>query len=70
MESIGTIRGEYASMDESVKVSRQITRGVHVIMGFSTRDYGSPDYANYNRRINEARIAIGYSPGDVPLRVW
>ena len=39
-------------------------------MSFSARRYDSPSFPNFQRTIYTARVGIGFSPGDVPLRVW
>ena len=30
----------------------------------------TPDFSKYNRPIYDLRIGFGWTPGDVPLRVW
>ncbi|PWU06100.1 MAG: hypothetical protein C5B51_13000 [Terriglobia bacterium] len=68
--SIGNVLGDYRNYSASVTVSRQIKGGLHTIAAFSVRKYDSPDFHSYHRLIYTTRIGIGYSPGDVPLRIW
>jgi hypothetical protein len=68
--AIGTVTGNYNDNFENATLSREISHAVHFVMSYASRQYRSPQYQNYNRMINEARISIGYSPGDIPLRVW
>jgi hypothetical protein len=68
--SVGTITGDYADKNETLLVSRLLRNHFHFVVSYSARQYSSPTFPNYNRNINDARIGIGYSPGDIPLRVW
>jgi hypothetical protein len=69
-QSIGNLVGEYASTVGSFAVSRQVGRSVHLIANFDARQYQSGDFSNYNRLIYSARLGFGFTPGNVPLRVW
>ena len=68
--SIGNILGTYSNISGSLSASRQLFPTVHFIAIYSARQYSSPDFTNYNRLVHEARIGLGWSPGDVPLRIW
>ena len=68
--SIGNVSGDYNDYGGQVQTSRQVSRFVHAIASFSARRYSSPNFAAYNRPIYDARIGVGFSPGDLPLRVW
>ena len=68
--SVGYLLGTYSNISGSVSASRQLFPSVHFIAIYSARQYDSADFANYNRLVHEARIGLGWSPGDVPLRVW
>lgn len=68
--SIGNILGTYSNIGGRLSALRQIFPSVHFIAIYSARRYDSPDFANYNRLVHEARIGLGWSPGDVPLRIW
>jgi hypothetical protein len=68
--SVGTIAGEYQGRNESLMLSRLLGHHVSFVISYSSRQYNSPTYQNYNRTINDGRVGIGYSPGDIPIRVW
>jgi len=68
--AVGTIAGDYADKNVSLLMSRVIARHLNFVLSFSVRQYSSPTYVNYNRTIEEGSIGVGYSPGDIPLRVW
>jgi hypothetical protein len=69
-ESIGNVDGTYGGSSGTMSASRQIVRTVHAVMSFGARKYTSANFALYNRVIYDVRVGIGYSPGDVPLRIW
>jgi len=68
--SIGNIMGVYGGVSGSVNASRQIWRYIHFTSSFSARSYSSPDYSKYNRIIYSASAGLGFTPGDIPLRIW
>jgi hypothetical protein len=69
--SIQNFGGAYRTVSGQVMAARSLRRfGLHVFASFSARKYASGDFSNYNRQINQATIGLGYSPGDVPLRIW
>jgi hypothetical protein len=68
--SFANITGQYNDYGGQFQASRQVSRAVHAIMAFSARRYSSPSFAGYNRPIYDARIGVGFSPGDLPLRIW
>jgi hypothetical protein len=69
-ESIGNVVGTYGGTSGTLSASRQIVRNVHGIVSFSARQYSSANFNLYNRLIYDVRVGVGYSPGDVPLRIW
>lgn len=69
-DSIANIIGNYNDYGGQIQASRQVSRAVHAITSFSARRYSSPNFAGYNRPIYDARIGVGFSPGDLPLRIW
>ncbi len=69
-ESIGNVTGSYGSESGAVTVSRQLVHSVHFIANYQVRRYESPDFSKYNRLIHNARIGLGFAPGDIPLRIW
>jgi hypothetical protein len=68
--SISNVIGTYGSTSGTLSASRQIVRNVHGVLSFSARKYSSVDFSLYNRLIYDVRVGVGYSPGDVPLRIW
>ena len=69
-KSVGNIIGVYSSLSGTVSASRQIFRSFHFVASYSARQYDSPDFSRYQRLIHSARVGFGWSPGDVPLRIW
>jgi hypothetical protein len=68
--SFGNIVGNYGNVSGTLNLSRQLAHNFHAIMSFSGNRYISNNFNNYNRVIYQTRIGIGWSPGDIPLRVW
>ncbi len=68
--SMGNILGVYSSTSGSVSASRQIFRAFHFVASYAARQYDSPNFARYSRLIHSVRLGFGWSPGDVPLRIW
>jgi hypothetical protein len=66
----GTLQGNYGGTTGTVSVARTLFRWVHLTSQFSMRQYQSSDYSLYNRRIYTAMIGLGFSPGELPLRIW
>jgi hypothetical protein len=64
------LQGQYASTTGTVTISRQIRRSFHAIASFSASKFSSPGYSYYNQVFYMARIGFGWTPGDIPLRVW
>jgi hypothetical protein len=68
--SIGNVVGNYSIYSGSLTASRQISGALHALASFSVRQYDSADFNTFHRLIYSVRIGFGFSPGDVPLRVW
>jgi hypothetical protein len=68
--SVASFIGGYSDVTGGLAASRQIARSVHLVFGYNVRKYHSPDFHNYNRVIEEAHFGLGFTPGDVPLRIW
>jgi hypothetical protein len=68
--SIGNISGTYGNEGGYLNASRQIAHNFHVVVAFAGNRYFSNTFAQYNRPIYEVRMGFGWSPGDIPLRVW
>ena len=69
-KSIGNVIGDYGGESGRITATRQIAKSLHIVASFWARQYASGDFTQYNRLIYETRIGIGFTPGDVPLRVW
>jgi hypothetical protein len=69
-KSVGNVLGYYGAFGGTLSASRQIVRSTHAVLSFSGRKYQSPDFQLYNRLIYTVRLGIGFTPGDIPLRVW
>jgi hypothetical protein len=69
-QSVGNVTGTYGGTIATVSMSRQIVRGLHFVTNVGVRKYSSTTFNNYNRNIYDARIGLGWTPGDIPLRVW
>jgi hypothetical protein len=69
-ESLGNFLGGYGSYSASVGVSRQIMRFTHGVFSLNAHKYNSPDFRNYNKWAYSVRLGLGFTPGDVPLRLW
>ncbi len=69
-QSLMNFMGRYGDYRGGFQVSRQLTRAIHAIAGVTASKYDSPDFANYNRLIYDARAGFGFAPGDVPVRIW
>lgn len=68
--SIGNVIGTYGGTYGTLTASRQIMRSIHAVASFSARQYSSATFTLYNRLIYDVRVGVGYSPGDIPLRIW
>ena len=66
-KSLGTSLGRYGNVGANLSASRQIGRFTHAIFGFSAIQYQSSYVSYYNRLIYQARMGLGFSPGDIPL---
>lgn len=69
-DSVGNVLGRYSSIVADASVSRQILRSTHAIFSLSARQYGSGDFKNYNKWAYSARLGLGFTPGDIPIRLW
>jgi hypothetical protein len=69
-ESVGILGGKYNGYGFGGGLSRLISHSLHFTTSVRARSYGSPAYDRYGRFIYEFRTGIGYSPGEVPLRIW
>ena len=68
--SIGNVNGGYGNISGSYSVSRTLFHSISFVSTFSANQYRSPDFVRYNRLIYSAAIGLGWSPGEIPLRIW
>jgi DNA-binding phage protein len=69
-DSIGNIRGKYATTGGMVSISRSLGKMVHLSLDWTLQQYSSPTFAKYNRLVQTAGVGIAFAPGDVPLHIW
>lgn len=69
-DAAGTIQGIYSGYSAFASMSRSLRYYTHFVASVAARKYDSPDFSRYNRLIYEARVGIGFAPGEVPLRIW
>jgi hypothetical protein len=69
-DSMVHVAGNYGTLSAGVSLSRKLGRSFYVIGKYFVRDYSSNDFDRYQRLIHEARLGIGFTPGNVPLRIW
>jgi hypothetical protein len=51
-------------------MSRSLGHSLSFVTSYLANQYRSPDFTRYNRLIYSASVGIGWSPGDIPLRIW
>jgi hypothetical protein len=69
-KSIGNVIGTYGSEMGGTSVSRELGHSFHALAAVNIRKYTSSDFSLYNRAVYETRIGFGWTPGDIPLRIW
>ena len=69
-KSLMNFIGQYRDYRGGFQLSHQLTGALHVIAGVMARQYDSGTFSNYNRLIYDARVGFGFSPGDVPVKIW
>jgi hypothetical protein len=69
-DSVGNVTGRYSSIVASASLSRQVFRATHAVLSFNARQYGSNDFKNYNKWAYSVRAGFGFTPGDIPIRLW
>lgn len=68
--TLEVISAAYSSDGVYCNMSRQLGHSISFTSSFGMRRYASSDFANYNRVGEDARVGFGFSPGDVPIRIW
>ena len=69
-DSIANIQGIYGDYGGGISGSRTITRYAHMLFNASMLRYRSPTLPAYNRPVYNLSVGVGFSPGDLPVRVW
>jgi hypothetical protein len=62
--------GDYGGAAGTFSMSRTIARNFHFVASFAANQYRSNAFTRYNRLVYTATAGLGWTPGDVPLRVW
>jgi hypothetical protein len=68
--SIGNVTGDYGSYQGNLSVSRSLFRYTHGVLSANFNKYNSAVFSNYNRWAYSIRLGLGFTPGDIPLRLW
>ncbi|MGD0872601.1 MAG: hypothetical protein ABSB88_23900 [Bryobacteraceae bacterium] len=68
--SISNVNGGYGSISGSFSMSRSLGHSLSFVTTYTATQYRSPNFTGYNRLIYSASVGIGWSPGEVPLRIW
>ena len=68
--SIGNVNGSYGSVAASFGMSRSLGHSISVVTSYSATQYQSATFTRYNRLIYTGSVGIGWSPGEIPLRIW
>jgi len=68
--SIGNVNGSYGNISGSFSMSRSLGHSLSFVASYAANQYRSPDFTHYNRLIYTGSVGIGWSPGDIPLRIW
>jgi hypothetical protein len=69
-DSVGNVLGSYGGTAITASVSRQILPSTHFVFGVNAHEYQSPDFKNYNRWAYSVNLGLGFTPGDIPIRLW
>ena len=68
--SLGNYLGDYGNISVGINISRQVARYTHGMLTLAANKYRSPDFRNYNKWAYSVRLGLGFSPGDIPMRLW
>jgi hypothetical protein len=69
-KSISNVVGGYNTVAGTVSMSRKLLKSLHMVLAANVRSYSSGSFANYNRPIYGLSLGVGWTPGEIPLRVW
>jgi hypothetical protein len=64
------ITGNYGNTTGRISVSHKITKSLSIIGSVSGSQYESGTFSLYNHVIYNMNLGMGWSPGNVPLRLW
>jgi hypothetical protein len=68
--SVGNVLGQYAGVGLNANVARHLRGPLHFVGGAGAHRYQSQDFRNYNRWIYNVNVGFGFTPGDIPIRLW
>ena len=68
--SISNVVGSYGNVSGSFGMSRSLGRSLSFVTNYGVNQYRSPNFTQYNRLTYTASVGLGWSPGDIPLRIW
>jgi hypothetical protein len=63
------VTGNYRAASGGVHLARKIGP-LNFISWYAMRQYDSGTYGRYGRLVHEATIGLGWTPGEIPLRIW
>ena len=69
-KSIGNVIGDYGGTLGYLSMSRQLIHSIHLVASFSGRKYNSPNFTGYNQVVYAGTVGLGWTPGDIPIRIW
>lgn len=64
------VTGKYGSTAGTISLSHALRKSLSVIGSFTGSDYESGTYALFNRTIYSMKLGLGWTPGNIPLRIW
>jgi hypothetical protein len=64
------ITGNYGNAALRLSASRKVLKSLSVVATLTASQYESGTFALFNRTVYSATFGLGWSPGNVPLRVW
>ena len=68
--SISNVSGGYGNIAGTFSMSRSLGHSLSFVTSYSANHYSSPNFTNYNRLIYVGSVGMGWSPGNIPLRIW
>jgi len=68
--SESNLMGNYGGISGTFSMSRELARNISFVSTVLATQYQSSNFNRYNRLIYSATVGLGWTPGNVPLRVW